>query len=45
MKEQLADLARRTAATPTGKVKNMKAQFNSAKKKSSIMKSASQRGV
>lgn len=44
IKEQLADLARRSAATPTGKVKNMKAKFNGAKKKSGTMKSSGQRG-
>ena len=44
IKEQLADLAKRSATTPTGKIKNMKAKFNGAKKKSGTMKTGSQRG-
>lgn len=44
IKEQLADLARRSSVTPTGKVKNMRAQFNGAKKKAGTLKSGSQRG-
>lgn len=42
--EQLADLARRSAEAPTGKIKNMKAKFNDAKKKAGTMRSGSQRG-
>jgi len=44
IKEQLADLAKRSAVTPTGKIKNMKAKFNGAKKKAGTMKTGSQRG-
>lgn len=44
IKEQLSDLAKRSAVTPIGKVKNMKAKFNDAKKKSGTMNTGSQRG-
>jgi hypothetical protein len=44
IKEQVADLAKRSAVTPTGKIKNMKAKFNGAKKKAGTMNTGSQRG-
>lgn len=44
IKEQLADLAKRSAVTPTGKIKNLKAKFSGAKKKAGTMKTGSQRG-
>ncbi len=44
IKEQLSDLAKRSEVTPTGKLKNMKAKFNGAKKKAGTMKTGSQRG-
>lgn len=43
IKEQLSDLARRSAVAPTGKVKNMKSQYSDAKKKAGTT-SGSQRG-
>lgn len=44
IKEQLADLSRRSEVTPTGKIKNMRAKFSGAKKKAGTMKTGSQRG-
>lgn len=43
IKEQLAQLAKGAATPATGKLKNMKAQFNGAKKKAGTM-GGSQRG-
>lgn len=44
IKEQLADLAKRSSVAPAGKIKNVKAKFNGAKKKAGTMKTGSQRG-
>lgn len=44
IKEQLIDLAKRSAVTPTGKMKNLKAKFSDAKKKSGTKNTGSQRG-
>lgn len=44
IKEQLSDLSKRSSVTPIGKVKNMKAKFNGAKKKAGTTNTGSQRG-